>query len=160
VKGRRDQRERLVKEGGKPYCEFLNGEAFPDIDVALNLEMAKKCNPDKPMSVSNYKSPAEAIGVLYCCVSPESKAAHMDKVEKTKDVAPVGGDFNLDEPAAPKADDKLGDKLGTDKVHAVTPKGEVPGHGNAAHPSGPPTTMPPKSATAPKGMTPTTVAPH
>ena len=117
VKGRRDQRERLVKEGGKMYCEFMNGEAYPDIDIAINLEMAKKCNPEKPMSVTNYKSPTETVGLLYCCVSPENKTAKLDKTHEvmpttggsgaspaTSPSSPSSGEFDLDEkPSAPAA---------------------------------------------------------
>jgi hypothetical protein len=101
VKARRDQRERMVKEGGKIYCEFMNGEQYPDIDIAMNLEMAKRCDPDKAFTISNYKTPAETVGLMYCCTMSSkviaSAAKHDDKTGKDSD------EFSLDEkPSASK----------------------------------------------------------
>ncbi len=65
-KQRREQRDKLV-QSAKLYCEFLNGEQYPDIDVALNLQMAQKCDSDKSFSITSYKTPSEIPGVLFCC---------------------------------------------------------------------------------------------
>ena len=66
LKARREQREKVM-QSSKLYCEFLNGEEFPDIDVALNLSLAQKCDTDKPFSMSAYKTPSEISGMMYCC---------------------------------------------------------------------------------------------
>jgi hypothetical protein len=65
-KARREQREKAV-QSAKLYCEFINGEQYPDVDVAVNLAMAQKCDSEKPFSISSYKTPSEIPGVLYCC---------------------------------------------------------------------------------------------
>ena len=81
IKERKEQRDK-VAQNSKLYCEFINGEMFPDIDVALNLEMAKRCDSEKPFSLTNYKTPTENPGILYCC----STAAHgFDRVVKKKE---------------------------------------------------------------------------
>lgn len=106
VRSRRDQREKLVKEGGKIYCEFLNGEAYPDIDIALNLEMAKRCDPEQSISITNYKSPAETSGLVYCCTTIGKATAKLDKNDKLDkadkaDKMDKGDDLSLDEKPAP-----------------------------------------------------------
>lgn len=65
-KERLDQRETLSKSSGI-YCDFVNGEKFNDVEVMMNLEMAKRCDSAKPFSISGYKSPAEVSGMMYCC---------------------------------------------------------------------------------------------
>lgn len=65
-KARREQREKAI-QNTRLYCEFLNGEQYPDIDVALNLAMAQKCDADKSMTITDYKSPSEIPGVMFCC---------------------------------------------------------------------------------------------
>jgi len=34
--------------------------------------MLKKCDSDRPFSITNYKTPAEVQGVLYCCAIKHS----------------------------------------------------------------------------------------
>jgi hypothetical protein len=65
-KMRREQREKAV-QNTRLYCEFLNGEQYPDIDVALNLQMAAKCDADKSITITDYKTPSEIPGVMFCC---------------------------------------------------------------------------------------------
>ncbi len=70
-KARQEQREKLVGSSGL-YCEFVNGEQHPDIDVELNMQMAKRCDASKPFSITNYKTSSEMNGVMYCCQVPGS----------------------------------------------------------------------------------------
>ncbi len=82
MKQRKDQRDK-VAQTSKLYCEFINGEVFPDIDVALNLEMAKRCDSEKNFTITQYKTPSENMGIMYCCV-PQQKAAPERKSEAPK----------------------------------------------------------------------------
>jgi hypothetical protein len=67
VKQRKEQRDKMA-QASKLYCEFVNGEIYAnDIDVALNIEMAKRCDAEKPFTVSQYKTPSESQGLIYCC---------------------------------------------------------------------------------------------
>lgn len=67
VKQRKEQRDKLT-QSSKLFCEFVNGDVYAnDVDVALNIEMSKRCDSDKPFSISQYKTPSENQGVLYCC---------------------------------------------------------------------------------------------
>jgi hypothetical protein len=75
LKERKEQREK-VAQSSKVYCEFINGDNFPDIDVAVNLEMAKRCDMDKPFSMTQYNTRSDSTGVMYCCsVSPSKMSA-------------------------------------------------------------------------------------
>lgn len=95
-KVRREQREKAI-QNTRLYCEFLNGEQYPDIDVALNLAMAQKCDADKSMTITNYKTPSEIPGVLFCCsvhqrflpAKPEPKAPEHKPEAKREVMKPV-----------------------------------------------------------------------
>lgn len=65
-KARMDQREKVAGTAGL-YCEWVNGEKHPDIDVEVNLQMARRCDSSKPFSLSTYKNSADQNGVMYCC---------------------------------------------------------------------------------------------
>jgi len=94
IKARKEQRDK-ISQSSKLYCEFVNGEAFPDVDVALNLEMAKRCDPSGQMTITGYRSPSEAIGIVYCCaladksadndLSKDGLADKADKKDQKKD---------------------------------------------------------------------------
>ncbi len=71
---RQEQREKLSASSGL-YCEFVNGEQHPDIDVELNMQMAKRCDGTKPFSISNYKTSSEMNGIMYCCQNAAHKAS-------------------------------------------------------------------------------------
>jgi hypothetical protein len=73
MKARKAERDKL-SQTSRFYCEFINGEVYKDIDVALNLEMAKKCDADKPFSISDYRL-VEDTGVMYCCALARTSAA-------------------------------------------------------------------------------------
>lgn len=66
IKARKELRDREAQESHL-YCDFVNGETYPDVDVAVNLEMAKHCDSEGPLTISGYRSPSEAIGIVYCC---------------------------------------------------------------------------------------------
>lgn len=85
IRERREQREK-VSQSARLYCDFVNGEMYPDVEVALNLEMAKRCDADKPFSLTNYKTPAENPGILYCCSTVSKAAAPAAVFEKPKKV--------------------------------------------------------------------------
>lgn len=105
MKQRKEQRDRIV-QSAKLYCDFVNGEIYPDVEVQLNLEMAKRCDSSKNFSVTNYKTSNENVGVLYCCgMSASATVADKPAVEKeTPAAAPAR--------AADKKDDKKADAPG------------------------------------------------
>ncbi len=61
-----EQREKLAASSGL-YCDFVNGDKNKEVELELNVLMSKKCDPDRPFSISDYKTPADVTGVLYCC---------------------------------------------------------------------------------------------
>lgn len=65
-KERSEQREKIASNAGM-YCDFINGEQFVDVEVVLNIEMAKKCDSTKPFSVSHYRNSSDVNGMVYCC---------------------------------------------------------------------------------------------
>lgn len=65
-KKRQEMREKVSASSGL-YCEFISGDQFTDLDVELNLQIAKKCEVDKNYSITNYKNASDQIGVIYCC---------------------------------------------------------------------------------------------
>jgi hypothetical protein len=99
IKARKDQRDK-VAISSRLFCDFVNGEIYPDVEVQLNLEMAKHCEHDSPMSVTQYRTSNENMGIVYCCSynGPESKKADSKpdaktEVKKTANKsAPSGGD--------------------------------------------------------------------
>lgn len=65
-KARKEERERVAQSKGI-FCDFVSESDFKDVDVELNLRLAKRCNATKPFSISGYKRVSENPGVLYCC---------------------------------------------------------------------------------------------
>lgn len=113
IKARKEQRN-VAAQQSKIYCDFVNGELYPDVEVMLNLEMAKKCDNEKSMSISSYKTSNENTGIVFCCAmadksersertekSSESPVS-ATKVEKKTATAPAAAGDNK---AAPKNDD-------------------------------------------------------
>ena len=110
IRARKEQRDKVV-QSAKLYCEFVNGELYPDVDVALNLEMAKRCDNEKPFSISQYKTPSENQGVIYCCsiasIKPPAPTAKFEKPSKAESKTDVKADAKADaKTEAPKADEK------------------------------------------------------
>lgn len=104
LKERKEQRDK-VAQSSKLYCEFINGDIYPDIDVALNLEMAKRCDSEKPFSLTNYKTPAENPGILYCCSMASRTAAPgavFDKPKKSEAVPAAAAPVKEDKKDASK----------------------------------------------------------
>jgi len=106
MKERQAQRDKAA-HSSKMYCEFVNGDVYPDIDIALNIEMAKRCDSEKPFSLTQYKTPSESVGVIYCCsmnsVKPVAPMAVFDKTKKNPlDTAAEKKDTKKPE-AAPEA---------------------------------------------------------
>jgi hypothetical protein len=87
-KARRDEREKVAQSRGV-YCDFVSESDFKDVDIELNLRMAKKCNVSKPFSISGYKRISENPGVLYCCNS-EGVASEVES-PAVKPAAPAAG---------------------------------------------------------------------
>lgn len=65
-KARREERDRVVQSKGV-LCDFVSESDFKDIDIELNLRIAKRCDASKPFNISSYKRVSENPGVLYCC---------------------------------------------------------------------------------------------
>lgn len=65
-KARQEQREKMASSAGM-YCEFVSGDVHPDIDVELNMLMARRCDSSRPFSITNYKNSSDQQGVIYCC---------------------------------------------------------------------------------------------
>jgi hypothetical protein len=90
IKERREQRDKMA-QSSKVYCEFINGEQFPDIDVALNIEMAKRCDLEKPFSLSQYNTRSDSTGVVYCCSTAPKTAAAATPAAKKSDKKDADG---------------------------------------------------------------------
>jgi hypothetical protein len=110
MKTRKEQRDKAA-QSSKLYCDFVNGELYPDVEVMLNLEMAKRCDSEKAFSLTNYKTTNENMGIVFCCALPDKEqkaskaeaAAVVPKKEAAAAVAPSAK-------PADKAGDKTADK--------------------------------------------------
>ena len=95
VKQRKDQRDKMA-QSSKLYCEFVNGDVYVnDVDVALNIEMAKRCDIEKPFTVTPYKTPSESQGIIYCCSMNGKAMARKESVaakEKKEDAKKSEGE--------------------------------------------------------------------
>jgi hypothetical protein len=80
MKTRKAERDK-VSATSKLYCDFVNGDVYPDIEVALNIEMARRCDSSKAMSMTSYRSPSEATGIIYCCAMREKEEMRKKEVE-------------------------------------------------------------------------------
>lgn len=103
-KARQAEREKVAAVTGF-YCDFVNGDEFKDAEVALNLTMAKRCDPAKPFSMTGYKNASEIHGIVYCC-STIKKEAHLGSAPKPSHASA--------EPHAAGKDEKTGDKPATE----------------------------------------------
>jgi len=88
MKERKEQRDR-VSQTSRMFCEFVNGDIYPDIEVALNLEMAKRCDPDKNFSVTGYKTRSEVQGLVFCCSLTGAAKASMAAGQKSEVPTPA-----------------------------------------------------------------------
>lgn len=79
-----EMRDRAVASSGLA-CDFVNGEKNRQVELELNIVMAKKCDLDKPYTVTDYKTPAEVTGLIYCCrVKDGSVTPVSTSTEKSK----------------------------------------------------------------------------
>ncbi len=108
MKARKEQRDK-ASQSSKLYCDFVNGELYPDVEVMLNLEMSKRCDSEKSFSLTNYKTSNENMGIIYCCALPERdlKTAKSEPLPPTsaakKELAPTSA-------VAPKVTEKAVEK--------------------------------------------------
>lgn len=82
-------RERVAQSSGL-FCEFVSGSEFPDVDVEVNLRMAKKCDSDKNFSVTQYQNSSNQYGLVYCCAIDKSKATSSPAPRTQKSSKPSG----------------------------------------------------------------------
>lgn len=82
-KARKEERERLVQAKGI-YCDFVSESDFKDIEIELNLRLAKKCDPNKQYSIINYKRVSENPGIMYCCNADSSAALNSSVISSPK----------------------------------------------------------------------------
>ena len=93
-----------VSSQSKLYCDFVNGSEFNDVEIELNLQMARRCDSNKTFSITNYKTPSENVGIMYCCsLNADDKTAAVKKpVKKAEAVAkPVDPNAEVIEETAP-----------------------------------------------------------
>jgi hypothetical protein len=83
MKARKEQRDK-ISAASKLYCDFINGEVYADIEVALNLEMGKRCDSSKAMTMTSYRSPSEATGIVFCCTMKEKEEPKKAPVDPVK----------------------------------------------------------------------------
>ena len=124
---RLQQREKAI-QANKLYCEFINGEQFPDMDVALNLAMAQKCDSEKSMTMTSYKTPSDLTGIMFCCsVHPKAIAAIKraeQAAEKAAEKTSEKGKADAKKADAKKADaKKIDDKSAPPPVDSAPPPG-------------------------------------
>lgn len=72
-KERQQARDRVAQSSGL-FCEFVSGNEFPDVDVEVNLRMAKRCDSEKHFSITQYQNSSNQYGLVYCCGADKSKA--------------------------------------------------------------------------------------
>ena len=101
IRARKEEREK-VAQTSHLYCDFVNGELFPDVEVATNLEMAKHCDSDKNFTLTSYHSPSDNIGLVYCCGMPDGSPGNKD-MKLTKPVAKAANPAAPAKQAAPGA---------------------------------------------------------
>ena len=89
-------RERVSSQS-KLYCDFVNGSEFNDVEVELNLQMARRCDSNKTFSITNYKTPSENVGIMYCCsLNSEDKTNLNKKPVKKADPSAKPADPNAE----------------------------------------------------------------
>jgi hypothetical protein len=88
-KQRQEERNKIASSSGH-YCEFVNGDAHNDVDVELTMQMSKKCDVNKPYTITNYKNASDIFGVIYCCGYQKGKSSA--PAASVKPGAPATGD--------------------------------------------------------------------
>ncbi len=89
-KKRQQQRDKVAATSGL-FCEFVSGDEFTDVDVEVNLRMAKKCDLEKPLTMTNYRNSSDNFGLVYCCQVAKGKI----EKSKTDELAPLSGTASI-----------------------------------------------------------------
>ena len=114
-KARLDNREKQANAAGL-YCEWIDGGKHSDIDVEINLQMAKRCDSSKPFSLVPYKDASDSNGIMYCCAMAGESRGQSSKRRSSgpasKAPTDASGSPAASTPAAPAAggDDIVEDK--------------------------------------------------
>lgn len=121
-KARQAEREKLSASTGM-LCDFVNGDDYQDVEVELNLQMARRCDANKSFTISDYKNASEVHGVLFCCsmARKDKPAAHARSSAR-----PSSQDDILDEEDAPKAAPKKETKKTEPPKASAKPSAEAP----------------------------------
>lgn len=87
IKQRKEVRDRAV-QSAKMYCEFVNGDVYPnDVDVALNISVAKHCESGSAISMTQYKTPSESNGIMFCCPASSLAVEQISRDHQAKEAA-------------------------------------------------------------------------
>lgn len=98
MKARQAEREKVSASSGF-YCEFVNGEDYDDIDVQVNIQMAKKCDANKSFSISDYKTTSDLHGMVFCCALARDERP---AVAVSKPAPPPPEPAKVEAPTAPE----------------------------------------------------------
>ena len=75
-------RDKIASSSGL-FCDFINGDKYKEVEIELNVAMARKCDPDKPYSITGYRNASEVHGMMYCC-STKKVASAADRADKNE----------------------------------------------------------------------------
>ena len=101
-KQRKEARDKLAVST-KMYCDFVSNEVYPDVEVQLSLDMGKKCDPDRPFSISSMKNVNDNLGVLYCCNLSATAKLIDDEGGKKTAVAPASAPLSAPASGTPSS---------------------------------------------------------
>lgn len=90
AKMRAQEREKVSLSSGL-YCDFVNGDEYADVEVQLNIEMAKRCDVGRDFTLTSYKNSSEIHGLVYCCAlarKDEKPAPAFTEIKQEAKVAP------------------------------------------------------------------------
>ena len=87
-KARQEQREKMAASAGL-YCEFVSGDLFPDLDVELNMRVAKRCDAERNLTITSYKNSSDQTGVMYCCSMTGGAGPAPKRQARAERIAPV-----------------------------------------------------------------------
>lgn len=104
-KARQEQREKMAGSAGL-YCDWINGDKHSDIDVELNMQMAKRCDSSRPHSLTPYKNSSDQNGIMFCCATGGNSAIAQANKKSSGPAAPQKRDAASEEGAAEIVEDK------------------------------------------------------
>jgi hypothetical protein len=110
IKQRKEVRDRAV-QSAKMYCEFVNGDVYPnDVDVALNISVAKHCESGSAVSMTQYKTPSESNGIMFCCPASPSTVEQVTRDNRQAQAAKEAAKEKEAKKEEPKEPSKKSDK--------------------------------------------------